>query len=47
MIYLDEMGKKREGVRQHLQISYTDFIRTTQESHKTLVQEMLQKSFDA
>jgi len=47
MIYLDEMGKKREGVRQHLQISYTDFIRTTQEKHKILVQEMLQKSFDA
>ena len=47
MEYLNAMGKKREDVRQHLQISYTDFIRTTQESHKTLVQEMLQKSFDA
>ena len=47
LVYLDEMGKKREGVWQHLQISYTDFIRTTQENHKTLVQEMLQKSYDA
>lgn len=46
MQYLDDMRKKWEDVRQHLQISYTDFIRTTQESHKTLVQEMLQKSFD-
>ncbi len=46
MAYLDEMGKKRENVRQHLQISYTDFIRTTQENHKKLVQEMLQKSYD-
>lgn len=46
MEYLDAMGKKREEVRQHLQISYTDFIRTTQENHKKLVQEMLQKSYD-
>jgi methionyl-tRNA synthetase len=46
MQYLDDMGKKREDVRQHLQISYTDFIRTTQENHKTLVQKMLQKSYD-
>jgi len=45
--YLDEMGKKREAVWQHLQISYTDFIRTTQKNHKALVQEMLQKSYDA
>ncbi len=44
--YLDAMGKKREEVWQHLQISYTDFIRTTQDNHKTLVQEMLQKSYD-
>lgn len=47
MEYLDAMGKKWEEVWQHLQISYTDFIRTTQQNHKTLVQEMLQKSFDA
>jgi methionyl-tRNA synthetase len=40
------MGKKWEEVWQHLQISYTDFIRTTQENHKILVQEMLQKSYD-
>ncbi len=46
MQYLDEMGKKWEGVWQHLQISYTDFIRTTQDNHKAIVQEMLQKSYD-
>ncbi len=46
MEYLDAMGKKWEEVRKHLQISYTDFIRTTQENHKKLVQEMLQKSYD-
>lgn len=46
MQYLDEMAKKREEVWQHLQISYTDFIRTTQENHKKLVQEVLQKSYD-
>jgi len=46
MQYLDEMGQKREDVWKHLQISYTDFIRTTQDNHKTLVQEMLQKSYD-
>ncbi len=46
MEYLNAMGKKREDVRQHLQISYTDFIRTTQENHKKLVQEMLQKSYN-
>ncbi len=46
MVYLDHMAKKWEDVRQHLQISYTDFIRTTQWQHKALVQEMLQKSYD-
>lgn len=46
MQYLDEMGMKREQVWTDLQISYTDFIRTTQPNHKELVQKMLQKSFD-
>ena len=46
MQYLDEMGEKREQVWTDLQISYTDFIRTTQSDHKELVQKMLQKSFD-
>lgn len=46
MEYLDAMGAKREEIWQHLQISYTDFIRTTQNMHKSLVQEMLQKSYD-
>jgi len=46
MPYLDAMAQKWKEVRDHLQISYTDFIRTTQNNHKKLVQEMLQKSFD-
>lgn len=46
MQYLDEMGSKREQVWTDLQITYTDFIRTTQSNHKSLVQKMLQKSFD-
>jgi len=46
MAYLDEMAQKWKEVRDHLQISYTDFVRTTQDNHKKLVQEMLQKSFD-
>jgi len=46
MQYLNEMGTKREQVWTDLQISYTDFIRTTQPNHKALVQKMLQKSFD-
>jgi methionyl-tRNA synthetase len=46
MVYLDEMAQKWKEVRDHLQISYTDFVRTTQDNHKKLVQEMLQKSFD-
>jgi methionyl-tRNA synthetase len=29
-----------------LQISYTDFIRTTSEEHKIFVQKMLQKVYD-
>ncbi len=46
MTYLDEMASKWKEVRDTLQISYTDFIRTTSEPHKKLVQEMLQKSYD-
>jgi len=46
MVYLDEMALKWKEVRDHLQISYTDFVRTTQDNHKKLVQEMLQKSYD-
>jgi methionyl-tRNA synthetase len=46
MVYLDEMGEKWKHVRNDLQISFTDFIRTTQADHKALVTSMLQKSFD-
>ncbi len=44
--YLDMMAKKRKEVWNELMISYTDFIRTTQDDHKQLVQSMLQKSYD-
>lgn len=46
MTYLDEMGEKWKQVWNDLQISYTDFIRTTQPDHRALVQKMLQTSFD-
>jgi methionyl-tRNA synthetase len=46
MSYLDEMGAKWQQVRNDLEISFTDFIRTTQPDHRALVQSMLQKSFD-
>ncbi len=46
MTYLDEMGAKWQQVRNDLEISFTDFIRTTQPDHRALVQSMLQKSFD-
>lgn len=46
MIYLDQMAQKWKEVWDNLQISYTDFIRTTQPDHKALVQKMLQTSYD-
>ena len=39
--YLDEMAEKWKTVRGDLQISFTDFIRTTDPEHKELVQEIL------
>lgn len=39
--YLNEMAAKWKAVRDKLQISYTDFIRTTDERHIKLVQEVL------
>ena len=46
MMYLDTMASKWKEVWDILQISYTDFIRTTSDSHQKLVQEMLQRSYD-
>lgn len=46
MPYLDTMAQKHKDVWDGLGIQYTDFIRTTQKRHHTLVREVLQKSFD-
>jgi len=44
--YLDEMSARHREVWDIFQISYTDFIRTTEKRHHDLVQEVLQKCFD-
>jgi methionyl-tRNA synthetase len=46
MEYLDEMALSHRAVWDGTGISYTDFVRTTAPDHRTLVQEVLQKSFD-
>lgn len=43
--YLNEMAEKWKDVRDKLQISYTDFIRTTDEKHVKLVQEVLDATY--
>jgi len=45
--YLDEMSARHREVWDIFHISYTDFIRTTEKRHHKLVQEVLQKCFDA
>lgn len=45
--YLDMMAAKHKDVWDWLNISYTDFIRTTESRHFKLVQEVLQKSYKA
>lgn len=47
MDYLDEMAKKHKSVWDFFNIDYTDFIRTTEKRHHTLVREVLQKCFDS
>lgn len=47
MDYLDMMAKKHRDVWDGLDISYTDFIRTTEKRHHMVVREVLQKSYDA
>lgn len=44
--YLDMMAQKHKSIWSNLGITYTDFIRTTDERHHKLVKEVLQKSFD-
>lgn len=46
MEYLDEMAEKHKWVWDGLGIEYTDFIRTTEKRHHTLVRDVLQKCFD-
>lgn len=46
MAYLDEMAEKHKAVWSKLQITNTDFIRTTEERHKKYVQSILTKAFD-
>jgi methionyl-tRNA synthetase len=46
MDYLDLMAQKHKSVWDGLDISYTDFIRTTEARHHKFVREVLQKSFE-
>lgn len=46
MDYLDEMAYKHKEVWDYFNFGYTDFIRTTEKRHHTLVQEVLQHCFD-
>jgi len=41
MDYLDVMASKHKAVWDFFDIEYTDFIRTTEKRHHTLVQEVL------
>lgn len=45
-LYTDSLVKKFQKTLKKMNISYDYFIRTTDEEHKTFVQEMFQKSFD-
>jgi methionyl-tRNA synthetase len=46
MDFLDDVAQQQRATWDALQISYTDFIRTTHPDHKHHVQSMLQKSYD-
>lgn len=46
MEYLDQMAREHRQVWDGIDISYTDFVRTTAPDHARLVQSVLQKSFD-
>ncbi len=46
MPYADMMANKHKAVWDGIDIQYTDFIRTTEERHKKVVQQVLQKSFE-
>jgi methionyl-tRNA synthetase len=47
MEYADSMAAEHRAVWDGLDISYTDFIRTTEKRHHDLVREVLQKTYDS
>lgn len=47
MEYLDDMAEKHKDVWEYFNFDYTDFIRTTEKRHRTLVQDVLQSCFDS
>ena len=46
MEYLDHMASEHTKVWDHFNMDYTDFIRTTENRHHTLVRDVLQHCFD-
>ncbi|MBP7884958.1 class I tRNA ligase family protein [Patescibacteria group bacterium] len=44
--FLDEKSNLTRQVLDDCEISYTDFIRTTEKRHYTFVQSVLQKTYD-
>lgn len=44
--FTDMMAEKHKAVWDGMDISYTDFLRTTEDRHRKTVQRMLQRSFD-
>ncbi len=46
MDYLDLYAGKHKEIWDSLNMSYTDFIRTTNEKHKDFVQQVLQKTYE-
>ena len=47
MTFLDEVVAQDKEVMKLCDISYTDFIRTTESRHHTFVQTILQKTYEA
>lgn len=46
MPYCDAMAEKHKALWDGIDISYTDFVRTTSDNHKAFVQNVLQKSYE-
>ena len=46
MTYLDQISPIRQKTRDQLNISYTDYIRTTNPKHKAFVTKVLQKAYE-